>query len=99
MINVFQPTFDEESFNLLRSCKHKSWLGKGDLANQYADLLKDFLGVSQIGLASCASDTIFAIIAALELPPRSKVALPVNSFPAILNAILTYGHREIQLYI
>jgi dTDP-4-amino-4,6-dideoxygalactose transaminase len=90
-VNLFEPTVSEESINNIKDVIDSKWLGKGSMSSKFEVELASVLGTKNIALVSCASDAIFGAFNVFDIPKGSKFALPVNSFPAVLSAIIQAG--------
>lgn len=88
MINVFEPTVQDETMDLLSSVFKRKWLGKGELSERFSAKFRNYLRTERIGLCSCASDAIYGILTLLEFKENEFLAIPINSFPMILNSVI-----------
>lgn len=88
MINIFEPTVQKDSYELLNKVFESKWLGRGEYVNIFEEKLKDYLEINNLSTVSCASDAIFGSIKLFNFAKGSKIAIPVNSFPAIGSAII-----------
>lgn len=92
MINIFQPIVYDETFELLKKIHDDHWLGKGNLAVQFEESMKSYLGVRNFATASCASHIIEAVIRVSKFPKESNIIIADNSFPILASVILSEGY-------
>ena len=87
-INVFEPSLKEEVLDNLKNIFDSRWLGRGALVTEFESKLKVFMKTENMSTISCASDAIFGAFKIFNFPVNSKIAIPVNSFPAVGSAII-----------
>lgn len=94
MINIFQPSIDFDELSYLRETFSSGWLGRGSKAQVFEERFALFQGLQRhnIHTVSCATDSIFAILAVLKQRGTSgTIVAPTISFPAVGSAILAAG--------
>jgi len=89
MINIFEPSIQDQTLNLIDEVFKSKWLGRGKLVDEFERNLRDYLGIENVSTISCASDAIFGALKIFNFKKNSKIALPVNSFPAVGSAIIS----------
>jgi dTDP-4-amino-4,6-dideoxygalactose transaminase len=94
MINIFQPSVNDKSLQLLGEVFQSNWLGRGRKVIEFESKLSDFFGVQgeNIHTIACASDAIFGVFRVLEFQSGKKeVIVPSISFPAVCSSIVEAG--------
>ena len=94
MINIFQPSVNNNSLQMLSEVFESNWLGRGRKVVEFESRLSEFFGVQDenIHTLACASDAIFGVLRVLEFQnDKKEVIVPSISFPAVCSSIIEAG--------
>src|SRR4051812_1217356 len=93
MINIFQPTVQDEELEAVRRVFASNWLGKGKITAQFETDFTAYIGVnaSQVRSVSCCTEGLFQSMTMLGIQPGDEVVLPTISFVGAGNAVVSAG--------
>jgi dTDP-4-amino-4,6-dideoxygalactose transaminase len=93
MINLFEPSVEQKSLDLLQEVFRSKWLGRGTVVSEFERRLAESLKTesSKVHTIACCTDAIFGAFEVLGIDPGREVIVPSISFPAVGSAILAAG--------
>jgi aminotransferase len=93
MINLFEPSVEQKSLDLLQEVFSSKWLGRGSVVSEFEKRLAESLKTesSKLHTIACCTDAIFGAFEVLGINPGREVIVPSVSFPAVGSAILAAG--------
>lgn len=97
MINVFQPSLDEQELSAVREVFESCWIGRGPKVEQFESSFAAHLGVDRDRITSTNSCTeaTFLAMELLDIGPGNDVVLPTLTFVGTANAVAARGARPV----
>lgn len=93
MINLFQPTLDEEELSLIKDVFDSNWLGKGKGVKEFEKRFADSLSAKSdhfLSTTSC-TEAIFLSAKLFNFAQGDEIIVPAISFPSIGSAVVESG--------
>lgn len=97
MINVFQPSLDEQEVEAVREVFKSNWLAKGKKVEEFERLFAEYQGVTpqQMVSTTCATEGLFSIFEIIGLAHGDEVIMPTIGFVATASAVCNVGAKPV----
>src|SRR5574341_541425 len=97
MIQLFQPSLQEEELEAVKRVFQSNWVGKGKITDQFEMEFSHYIGVNrdQIHSVSNCTEGLFQAMELLGIEKGDEVVLPSISFVGAANAIASRGAKPI----
>lgn len=97
MIRLARPLLGSREAEALSEVLDSGWLVQGERVRRFEELLEARLALAHAVACSSGTAALQLAIAALGLPPGSRVAVPAYTFASPLNAVLLAGLEPVLL--